>query len=102
MKTGRSANSSRNSEFGSHWKIGDSWESKAGRLEERNSRKSLPSRERIRSSDDFENWSPRLVTCYIFLNNVSKKIIDEIDQYSVKLQNLLVSRGKGAQSPLDR
>ncbi|OGQ81492.1 MAG: hypothetical protein A2289_07300 [Deltaproteobacteria bacterium RIFOXYA12_FULL_58_15] len=39
---------------------------------------------------------------YIFLNNVSKKIIDEIDQYSVKLQNLLVSRGKGAQSPLDR
>ncbi len=32
---------------------------------------------------------------YIFLNNVSKKIIDEIDQYSVKLQNLLVARGKG-------
>ena len=42
------------------------------------------------------------LACYIFLNNVSKKIIDEIDQYSVKLQNLLVSRGKGAQSPLDR
>jgi len=39
---------------------------------------------------------------YIFLNNTVKKIIDEIDQYSVKLQNLLVSRGKGAQSPLDR
>lgn len=39
---------------------------------------------------------------YVFLNNVTKKIIDEIDQYSVKLQNLLVSRGKGAQSPLDR
>jgi biopolymer transport protein ExbB/TolQ len=42
------------------------------------------------------------LAAYIFLNNVSKKIIDEIDQYSVKLQNLLVSRGKGAQSPLDR
>jgi biopolymer transport protein ExbB/TolQ len=39
---------------------------------------------------------------YVFLNGVTKKIIDEIDQYSVKLQNLLVSRGKGAQSPLDR
>ncbi len=42
------------------------------------------------------------LACYVFLNNVTKKIIDEIDQYSVKLQNLLVSRGKGAQSPLDR
>jgi biopolymer transport protein ExbB len=39
---------------------------------------------------------------YIFLNNTVKKIIDEIDQYSVKLQNLLVSRGKGSQNPLDR
>ena len=39
---------------------------------------------------------------FIFLNNTVKKIIDEIDQYSVKLQNLLVSRGKGSQSPLDR
>lgn len=39
---------------------------------------------------------------FIFLNNTVKKIIDEIDQYSVKLQNLLVSRGKGTQSPLDR
>jgi len=28
----------------------------------------------------------------IFLANVTKKIIDEIDQYSVKLENLLVSR----------
>jgi biopolymer transport protein ExbB/TolQ len=42
------------------------------------------------------------LACFVFLNNVTKKIIDEIDQYSVKLQNLLVSRGKGAQSPLDR
>lgn len=39
---------------------------------------------------------------YIVLNNHLKKILDEMDQYSVKLQNLLVSRGKGAQSPLDR
>ena len=39
---------------------------------------------------------------FIFLNNTVKKIVDEIDQYSVKLQNLLVSRGKGAQSPLDQ
>lgn len=42
------------------------------------------------------------LSVYIFLNNVSKKIIDEIDQYSVKLQNLLVSRGKGTQNPMDR
>lgn len=42
------------------------------------------------------------LSIYIFLNNVSKKIIDEIDQYSVKLQNLLVSRGKGTQNPMDR
>lgn len=39
---------------------------------------------------------------YVFLNNVTKKIMDEIDQYSVKLQNLLVSRGKGSQNPMDR
>lgn len=42
------------------------------------------------------------LACYVFLNNVTKKIIDEIDQYSVKLQNLLVSRGKGVQGPSDR
>lgn len=39
---------------------------------------------------------------YIFLNATTKKITDEIDRYSVKLQNLLVARGKGTQSPLDR
>jgi len=43
-----------------------------------------------------------LMASHIFLSNTTKKIMDEIDQYSVKLQNLLVSRGKGAQSPLDR
>jgi len=37
------------------------------------------------------------LAAYIFLNNVTKKIMDEVDQYSVKLQNLLVSRGKGGQ-----
>ena len=31
---------------------------------------------------------------FIFLNTTTKKIIDEIDRYSVKLQNLLVARGK--------
>lgn len=39
---------------------------------------------------------------FVFLNNVTKKIVDEIDQYSVKLQNLLVSRGQGTQSSLSR
>jgi len=32
---------------------------------------------------------------YIFLANVTKKIIDEIDQYSVKLENLLSYRLRG-------
>ena len=35
---------------------------------------------------------------HMILTGVTKKIIDEIDQYSVKLQNLLTSRGKGAQA----
>jgi biopolymer transport protein ExbB/TolQ len=34
---------------------------------------------------------------YVFLNGITKKIIQEIDLYSVKIQNLLISRGKGAQ-----
>ena len=34
------------------------------------------------------------LSAHIFLTNVTKKIIDEIDQYSVKLENLLISRGK--------
>lgn len=32
------------------------------------------------------------MVAHIFLSTVTKKIIDEIDQYSVKLENLLVSR----------
>jgi biopolymer transport protein ExbB/TolQ len=39
---------------------------------------------------------------HLFLTNMTKKIIDEIDQYSVKLENLLISRGKGTASALDR
>ena len=35
---------------------------------------------------------------FIFLSNVTKKIIDEIDQYSVKLENLLTYRLKGGAS----
>ena len=35
---------------------------------------------------------------HMILSGVTKRIIDEIDQYSVKLQNLLTSRGKGAQA----
>jgi biopolymer transport protein ExbB len=37
---------------------------------------------------------------HVILAGITKKIIDEIDQYSVKLENLLISRGRGAQSPL--
>ena len=32
------------------------------------------------------------VAAHVFLSNVTKRIIDEIDQYSVKLENLLISR----------
>jgi hypothetical protein len=38
---------------------------------------------------------------HLFLTNMTKKIIDEIDQYSVKLENLLISRGKGLLSRPD-
>ena len=30
--------------------------------------------------------------CHLILSGVTKKIIDEIDLYSVKLENLLISR----------
>ena len=33
---------------------------------------------------------------YLFLSGMSKKILADIDQYSVKLENLLTSRSKGA------
>jgi biopolymer transport protein ExbB/TolQ len=38
---------------------------------------------------------------HLFLSGMTKKIVDEIDQYSVKLENLLVSRGKGLVNPSD-
>ncbi len=31
---------------------------------------------------------------YMWLNNATKKIIEDIDQYALKLQNLLIARGK--------
>jgi biopolymer transport protein ExbB len=39
---------------------------------------------------------------HMFLTNMTKKIIDEIDQYSVKLENLLITRGKGNVNAMDR
>ncbi|MFH1530285.1 MAG: MotA/TolQ/ExbB proton channel family protein [Pseudomonadota bacterium] len=44
------------------------------------------------------------IAAHVFLSGVSKKIITEIDQYSVKLENLLVSRLRsgGAQGDDDR
>ena len=43
------------------------------------------------------------IAAYVFLSGVSKKIITEIDQYSVKLENLLVSRLRsGGQGDDDR
>ena len=38
---------------------------------------------------------------HLFLSGMTKKIVDEIDQHSVKLENLLVSRGKGLANPLE-
>jgi biopolymer transport protein ExbB len=35
------------------------------------------------------------IAAHVFLTNVTKKIIDEIDQHSVKLENLLISRASG-------
>jgi biopolymer transport protein ExbB/TolQ len=37
------------------------------------------------------------LTAHLILSGMTKKILDEIDLYSVKLENLLVTRGKGAQ-----
>jgi len=43
------------------------------------------------------------MVAHAFLSAISKKIIDEIEEYTVKLQNLLFSRAKGqAANPLDR
>ncbi len=37
----------------------------------------------------------------VLLNTTTKKIVEDIDLYSVKMQNLLVARGKGTTNPLD-
>lgn len=42
------------------------------------------------------------IVAHLFLSGMTKKIIDEIDQYSTKLENLLVSRGKGNANPLEK
>jgi len=39
---------------------------------------------------------------HLVLSGTTKKIIDEIDMYSVKLENLLIARGKGGSSAMDR
>jgi biopolymer transport protein ExbB/TolQ len=41
------------------------------------------------------------MVAHLFLTNMTKKIIDEIDQWSVKLENILISRGRGS-GGLDR
>ena len=38
------------------------------------------------------------LTAHLILSGTTKKILDEVDMYSVKLENLLVSRGKGGAS----
>ncbi|MBA2662521.1 MAG: MotA/TolQ/ExbB proton channel family protein [Bradymonadaceae bacterium] len=43
---------------------------------------------------------PTLVA-HLILSGMTKKILDEIDMYSVKLENLLVTRGKGGSAPLE-
>lgn len=37
-----------------------------------------------------------LLAAHLMLAGMSKKIVEEIDQYSVKIENLLVDRGRGA------
>ena len=39
---------------------------------------------------------------HMLLAGTTKKIIDEIDMYSVKLENLLIARGKGGTAGMDR
>jgi biopolymer transport protein ExbB/TolQ len=35
---------------------------------------------------------------HLFLSGMVKKITDEIDMYSVRLENLLINRGKGVET----
>ncbi len=43
-----------------------------------------------------------VLSAFILLNAKTKKLIDEIDQYAVKIQNMLIARGKGTMNPLER
>ncbi len=42
------------------------------------------------------------LVAHAILSAITKKIIDEIEEYTVKLQNLLISRAKSQANPLDR
>ncbi len=42
------------------------------------------------------------LVAHAVLSSITKKIIDEIEEYTVKLQNLLFNRAKGQGNPLDR
>lgn len=42
------------------------------------------------------------LVAHAVLSSMTKKIIDEIEEYTVKLQNLLFNRAKGQANPLDR
>jgi len=42
------------------------------------------------------------LVAHAILTSITKKIINEIEEYTVKLQNLLFNRAKGQANPLDR
>ncbi|MCB9637577.1 MAG: MotA/TolQ/ExbB proton channel family protein [Myxococcales bacterium] len=42
------------------------------------------------------------LVAHAILTSITKKIIDEIEEYTTKLQNLLFNRAKGQANPLDR
>jgi biopolymer transport protein ExbB/TolQ len=42
------------------------------------------------------------LVAHLFLSGMTKKILQEIEQYSVQLENLLVSRGRGGANPLEK
>lgn len=42
------------------------------------------------------------LVAHAILSSITKKIINEIEEYTVKLQNLLFNRAKGQANPLDR
>lgn len=42
------------------------------------------------------------LVAHAILTSISKKIVNEIEEYTVKLQNLLFNRAKGQPNPMDR